>query len=86
MNKLAGRRNRGLTRVLSFKITEDMHDALLEYITMQEKLEWRETYYHKGMQYGKYGMADYLRNIVGKFLQDKLEREILIYEYENTNA
>lgn len=80
-----GRRNRGLIKVVSFKVTEDCHEALLEYIARQEQMEPFERYI-KGAQYGSYGMADYLRKILAAFLERELGREIVIYEEEDVNA
>ena len=83
-NGTPGRRNRGLIKVVSFKVTEDMHEAILEYIATQEELD--DTYrVPKGAPYGT-GMADYIRRILADFLAKELGREIPMYEYEDGNA
>ena len=78
---LRGRKNRGLVQVLSFKVTEDLHDAILEYVSKQEGADHVEIS-HKGIPYGGSGIAHHLRILLAKELQKELGREILIYDYE----
>jgi len=79
-----GRRNRGLNKTVSFKITEDMHDALLEYIAVVDGIDLFPTL-PKGAPYGE-GMAQHVRLILAEYLGGVLNREILLYEPEESNA
>jgi hypothetical protein len=79
-----GRRNRGLNRGLSFKITEDMHDALIEYISLVDGIDMFPNL-PKGAPYGE-GLAHNIRLILADYLSRQLNREVLLYEPEEANA
>ena len=79
-----GRRNRGLTKVISFKITEGMHDDLLEYIASVDGINLFPNL-PKGAPYGE-GLAHHVRLILADFLSKALDREVTLYEPEDANA
>jgi hypothetical protein len=80
----SGRRNRGLNRTISFKITEGMHDDLLEYIAAVDGIDLFPNL-PKGAPYGE-GLAHHIRLILADYLSKALDREVMLYESEDANA
>lgn len=80
----SGRRNRALVRTISFKVTEDFHDAVLEYIAKVDGIDLFPNL-PRGAPYGE-GMAHHLRLILADYLTRQLNREIVIYEPEEADA